>query len=245
MEKICPFCEEIFDQELIKDHIRIEHLGLETGAFQPPTDVSNNPKDVSRNMAFDCKDWDKKFTCESDQKNHQNIAHSSFKFACGKCDQRFLSEHSVNLHVKVMHSNHFEVKDLSKKNSKDLVKREVLVQSPNLDRLSWKKRKLFSANIMFKSVHEKIKDHQYEHCEMAFSSSRNLKRYKNIHSDIWDLVKCSYCDEAFVTKPVWKFTRKWLMKNWRIINVNIVKNHFLPSGVSKSTKWRIQTFKRG
>ena len=83
-----------------------------------------------------------------------------------------------------MHSNYFEVKDLSKKNSKDLVKWEVLVQSPNLDRLSWKKRKLFSANVMFKSVHEKIKDHQYEHCEMAFSSSRNLKRHKNIHSDI-------------------------------------------------------------
>ena len=62
------------------------------------------------------------------------------------------------------------------------------------------KRKLFSANVMFKSVHEKIKDHQYEHCEMAFSSSRNLKRHKNIHSDIWDLVKCSMwwsiCDKT-------------------------------------------------
>ena len=56
MEKNLSFCEEIFDQELIKDHIGIEHLGLETGAFQPPTDVSNNSKDVSGNMAFDCKD---------------------------------------------------------------------------------------------------------------------------------------------------------------------------------------------
>ena len=56
IEKICPFCEKIFDEDLIKDHIGIEHLGLETGAFQPPTDVSNNSKDVSGNMAFDCKD---------------------------------------------------------------------------------------------------------------------------------------------------------------------------------------------
>ena len=35
IEKICPFCEEVFSEDLIKDHIGIEHLGLDTGAFQP------------------------------------------------------------------------------------------------------------------------------------------------------------------------------------------------------------------
>ena len=34
IEKICPFCEKVFDEELIKDHIGIEHLGLETGALE-------------------------------------------------------------------------------------------------------------------------------------------------------------------------------------------------------------------
>ena len=28
IEKICPFREEVFSEDLIKDHIGIEHLGL-------------------------------------------------------------------------------------------------------------------------------------------------------------------------------------------------------------------------
>ena len=88
IEKICPFCEKIFDIELIKDHIGIKHLGLETGAFQPA--------DVSENNAFECKDCEEKLTNESDLKIHQNIAHPSFKFACEKCDKRFLSGRSLD-----------------------------------------------------------------------------------------------------------------------------------------------------
>ena len=88
MEKICPFCEVIFDQELIKDHIEIEHLGLETEAFQSTNEIG-------------CNDCDKKFTSQSDLKIHQNIAHPSFKFACEKCEVRFLSESSLNLHSKL------------------------------------------------------------------------------------------------------------------------------------------------
>ena len=54
IEKICPFCEEVFGEDLIKDHIGIEHLGLETGAFQST--------EVPESNTFDCKDCDEKFT---------------------------------------------------------------------------------------------------------------------------------------------------------------------------------------
>ena len=69
--KICPFCEEVFDQDLIKDHIGIEHFG-------------------SQNDVIACKDCDKKLTSQSDWKIHQNIVHPSFKFACESCEVRIL-----------------------------------------------------------------------------------------------------------------------------------------------------------
>ena len=94
--KICPFCQEICDQDLITDHIGIEHFGMETRAFQ-----STNQSQIN---SFNCKDCDKKFTSESDLKIHENIVHPTFKFACEKCYKQFLSEQSVNLHLKVMHS---------------------------------------------------------------------------------------------------------------------------------------------
>ena len=117
IEKICPFCEKVFDEELIKDHIGIEHLGLESGAFH-----SSN-EEISE-ATFDCKDCDEKFTNESDLKIHQNIAHPSFKYDCEKCDKRFLSERSLKMHLKVLHSN--EKQESSKTNPTISVKLEVL-----------------------------------------------------------------------------------------------------------------------
>ena len=32
--KICPFCLDTFDEDLIKDHIGIHHLGLHSAAIE-------------------------------------------------------------------------------------------------------------------------------------------------------------------------------------------------------------------
>ena len=128
IEKICPFCEEVFNEELIKDHIGIEHLGLETGAFQS-TKVSKSNNETEE-ATFDCKDCTEKFSSESDLKIHQNIVHPNFKFNCGKCDKRFISEHSFKLHQKVVHSSQFEKQGLSKTKTIS-VKQELCDQSPN------------------------------------------------------------------------------------------------------------------
>ena len=97
IEKICPLCEEVFDKELNKDHIGINHLGMGSGAF-------HSSNDEYKETTLDCKQCDDKFTCESDLKIHENIIHPSFKFACEKCDKRFLSESSFNLHSPYKHS---------------------------------------------------------------------------------------------------------------------------------------------
>ena len=85
--KICPFCQKIFDRDLLKDHIGFEHFGSETG-------LSQND------------DGDKKSTSESDLKIYENIAHPKVKFDCDKCDKQFISEHSFNLHQKVGFMNY-------------------------------------------------------------------------------------------------------------------------------------------
>ena len=58
IEKIFPFCEEVFEEELIKDHIGINHLGLESGAFHSSNNESTEP-------SLDCKKCDEKLTSEN------------------------------------------------------------------------------------------------------------------------------------------------------------------------------------
>ena len=54
IEKLCPFCEQFFDQESIKDHMAVEHLNLESGQFiaeslvEETTPVS--PQELEDNM---------------------------------------------------------------------------------------------------------------------------------------------------------------------------------------------------
>ena len=95
-QKICPFCEKIFDQELVKDHIGLEHLGLQ---------VEAESKTIKEEVkSFECEKCDNIFKEESDLKIHQNIAHPNFKFTCEICQKRFLTNHSFSLHMKILHA---------------------------------------------------------------------------------------------------------------------------------------------
>ena len=68
-QKICPFCEKIFDQDLIKDHIGIEHLGLKA-------ELKTIKEEVK---CFECEKCDEIFNEESDLKIHQNISSSELQ----------------------------------------------------------------------------------------------------------------------------------------------------------------------
>ena len=50
-----------------------------------------------------------------------------------------------------------------------------------------------SLKIHTKVAHEKLKDHQCEHCEKSFSSKWCFKIHKMTHSDIQERIKCSKC----------------------------------------------------
>ena len=87
IEKLCPFCEKFFDKESIKDHIALEHLGLESGQFIEESLVEET-------------------TPESPQKldNSDESVSPEVKHKCKVCQKEFISERSFNLHTKFVHS---------------------------------------------------------------------------------------------------------------------------------------------
>ena len=224
IEKICPFCEEVFDEDLIKDHIGINHLGLESGAF-------HSSNDENTESSLDCKDCDKKLTSESDLKIHENIVHPIFKFTCDKCDKRFLFERSVNLHQKVVHSN----QGSAKTNETILLKKELREQSPKhnnskSDSMSNKSGihqgrkfkceqcpKHFSVKSHLKRhitlVHQGILKFKCHDCPRRFSCQANMKIHvKGVHKKIKDL-QCEYCKKSF--------SRKWSLNVHKITHSKI------------------------
>ena len=77
-QQVCPFCEETFDPETIKEHMGREHLNLtqettEDGqSVWTPTKVKIEPKEC--------------------------------KFSCPICKVEFISQQSYKLHMKSLHN---------------------------------------------------------------------------------------------------------------------------------------------
>ena len=65
-EKICPFCEGIFGISEIKDHIGIEHLGLQSGDFIEKEEAPQ----------FQCDVCSTSFITEISLQRHLKFSHS-------------------------------------------------------------------------------------------------------------------------------------------------------------------------
>ena len=68
IEKICPFCEGIFGISEIKDHIGIEHLGMQAGDFIEET-----------SSQFKCEHCPTSFISELSLQRHVKFSHSKVK----------------------------------------------------------------------------------------------------------------------------------------------------------------------
>ena len=44
-KKVCPFCEQIFDEDKVKEHIGIEHLGINASKLGDSNDKSSFSSD--------------------------------------------------------------------------------------------------------------------------------------------------------------------------------------------------------
>ena len=114
--KICPFCEGIFGFSEIKDHIGIEHLGLQSGAFIEEEEASQ----------FQCEVCSASFISEISLQRHVKFSHSEEVEKCGektidkegniakstlkgerldcpKCSKTFTKRNNLRAHMKAIH----------------------------------------------------------------------------------------------------------------------------------------------
>ena len=130
IEKVCPFCEEVFSVNEIKSHIGVNHLGIplsETESIANDTSANevvespsvkkelpeelnvnqSEPKEKSK-KSFPCNDCNKRFDAKQRWKNHIEMFHSDNKrFACEQCPKIFNLGFKLKEHINIVHLGKF------------------------------------------------------------------------------------------------------------------------------------------
>ena len=154
IEKLCPFCEKFFDKESIKDHIALEHLGLESGQFIEESVVDET-------------------TPESPQKldNSDESVFPDFKHKCKVCSKEFISERSFNLHTKFVHSK----PKVDEAEEVEEVDQEVQTVNDNeCKKCNIKFCDKFKLRRHLREVHDKLKEHVCSTCGKTFARGMYL-----------------------------------------------------------------------
>ena len=194
IQKVCPFCEEKFDQDLVKDHIGIEHF-VELKAIK------------EEDKPFTCEKCDNFFKEESDLKIHRNIAHPIVKFTCEICQKQFSNKHSYNLHMKYLHA-HINFKPNSYQFKCDQCEKQYK-EKHHLKR----HKEAFHLRKRFKC----------EECSKDFWEKEALKQHvSSAHRGI--TLKCDQCPQLFHANKIYEDTWQIFMKgrNSNVINVQNV-----------------------
>ena len=101
-QKICPFCEEVFNVTEIKDHIGIAHLSLDSGDFKEDTQF----------MCVECSthfiseislERHKKFSHSKVEEIHEKEVHRGEQIQCPKCTKTFAQPSGLRYHLETFH----------------------------------------------------------------------------------------------------------------------------------------------
>ena len=198
-EKICPFCEAIFGISEIKDHIGIEHLGLQSGDFIEKEEASQ----------FQCEVCSTSFISEISLQRHVQFSHSKVeknvektidkedsiaktnpkklgignperkytrldkRLECPNCDKTFTRKHNLRNHIRTIHEG-------------------IKLDCPKCEKLFTRKEYLQSH---IRTIHDGIKL-DCPKCDKSFTRGPNLRAHvKRFHEGL--KLKCSKCDKTF------------------------------------------------
>ena len=90
-QKVCPFCELVFNEDKIKDHIGSKHLGI-------PTINGNIIKEEKKHIC------EKDFLCEASLQKHQKFLHPKRnRFACDICRKSYNKRYNLKMHKHISH----------------------------------------------------------------------------------------------------------------------------------------------
>ena len=214
VEKVCPFCEEVFSSKEIKAHIGISHLGIESVDHKTEDKVENLPdkkrkrsEDLQQNenkkakttlsgeengtteKVFSCKLCDKTYTKKRYLQSHiEGIHQTSSDLHCSECNVSFSKYSNLERHVKSVH----------------------LGKTFDCDQCSKKFKTKFALNSHTKRIHQQfvekhpIVDEMHQKaseqvCNMSLSNDDNLE--SNVKSvRLGKPFDCDKCSKKFTTK---------------------------------------------
>ena len=212
-EKICPFCEGIFGISEIKDHIGIEHLGLQSGDFIEKEEAAQ----------FKCEVCSTSFISEISLQKHAKFAHSKDE-KCGKktidkeesiakfnpkmkawicetCNKRFTTKSAMTFHKKTIHrgerlncpkcSKTFTQTDILRSHIR-ITHEAIKLDCPKCEKSFGRKHHL---NTHMRTVHDGIKL-DCPKCDKSFTQGHSLRAHvKRFHEGL--KLKCDKCDKRF------------------------------------------------
>ena len=184
-DKVCPFCEDSFPINEIKEHIGIQHLGILLKEFKEeekpnPTDFlkiqinetdDKSEKSNQRSYKFQCTQCNKGFTTKYSLRNHVRIIHDNIRYACKMCPKVFAYDFHLREHNDFVHLN--KRLDCNKCEKKFISYRAMKQHMKLVHKIVWMKR-AFNCDV----------------CAKPFGSEHKLEKHvAKVHETKDDLKK--------------------------------------------------------
>ena len=124
IEKICPFCDEVFSAHEIKSHIGVNHLGIPQSEIAPPVNhlECDQPRDQNEMKLKEEAEDNEIPTVEKESKPVKpGKSHAGgiggIRYQCAQCYQSFAFRQSLTIHIRVKHEGSLTFRcDLCDKN---------------------------------------------------------------------------------------------------------------------------------
>ena len=206
--KICPFCQLDFNEDKIKFHIGVQHLGFHPEAEELIEDIANeqskddqepkkykikDPK-MSKNRKYHCEHCDKTFTSKSYKNAHVKTKHQSQRLPCEFCGKQVIESRFQNhlINCKIIHYKKYSGRPFQcNKCKKSFSRKSHLSEHQN--------------------VHVKVKENKLDgkspyDCEICSKTLTNyselISHLKNVHRS--PRISCEFCGKQVITKMLKK-----------------------------------------
>ena len=210
-QESCPFCEQTFGSDAIKEHMGREHLNLtlETTDDGQSIWTQNKVKIEPKELKFSCPVCKVEFISQQSYKLHMKSIHnlkSKKIHTCELCKKSYNERTNYNRHLKTKHLKiRFSCDQCHQKfTTKQMLdfhirsKHDKITYDCELCDKPLKSKRSLEEHI--KSLHELKKDIKCDNCPMKFSRQSNLyQHYQAVHSSIKALYKCELCDKVYST----------------------------------------------
>ena len=200
--KVCPFCQLDFDEDKIKFHIGVQHLGFHPEAEElNETETNNQSKDKPEEKSmYNCKICSKLLSSAHGLENHMKVVHQSRRLPCEFCGKQVIESRFQNhlINCEIVHYKKYSGRPFQcDKCKKSFSRKSHLSEHQN--------------------VHVKVKDNKAKidsklpyDCDICSKKLTNypelISHLKNVHRS--PRISCEFCGKLVITKMLQKHLTK-------------------------------------